>query len=271
MRLPLAHSGNSPLVKRHLLIALLTGAISLVIGGSASAQSAPAPMPAASASPKPKLFVTGQQFIAVGVSATSNVTSEFVPGSSTGLTELEGWQTGETTLLGHFHVLSYSDFRSFAYQHVGTNPVATIGGNGFASVPSFLVHDDEMESGGGPRIAPHIFAGLDLFTRRVNTGYPPVHGVGYVVMLAPNPVPVITPYAWVSYTPNAGGMYSLGNGPATALTYRGLRYRAGMLINQPGTHLYLDISFAGEDLHDRTNAPASVRDSMLAAGLGVRF
>jgi hypothetical protein len=258
-------------VKRQLIAALLTGVVSLVISGSASAQSAPAPAPAATASPKPKLFVKGPQFIAVGVGAASNVTSEFVPGSSTGPTELEGWQTGESTLLGHFHVLSYSDFRSFAYEHVASNPVATIGGNGFASVPSFQVHDDEMESGGGPQIAPHVFVGLDLFTRRVNTGYPPVHGVGYVVMLAPNPAPVISPYAWVSYTPNAGGLYSLGNGPATALTYRGTRYRAGMLINEPGTHLYLDIGFAGEDLHDRTNAPATVRDSMLAAGLGVRF
>ncbi len=258
-------------MKRQLIATLLTGALSLVIGTGASAQTAPTPAPAATASPKPKLFVAGPQFIAVGVSTTSNVTSEFVPGSSTGRTEFEGWQTGETTLLGHFHVLSYSDYRSFAYQHVASNPVATIGGNGFASVPSFLVHDDEMESGGGPQIAPHVYAGLDLFTRRVNTGYPPLHGIGYVVMLAPNPAPRISPYAWVSYTPNAGGIYSLGNGPATALTYRGLRYRAGMLINQPGTHLYLDVGFAGEDLHDRTNAPASVRDSMVTAGLGVRF
>jgi hypothetical protein len=260
-------------VKRQLIAALLTGVASLVISGIAAAQSAPAPEPAATPTPKPKpkLFVTGPQFIAVGASAASNVTSEFVPGSSTGPSEIEGWQTGESTLLGHFHVLSYTDYRSFAYEHVAANPVATIGGNGFASVPSFLVHDDEMESGGGPRIAPHVFAGLDLFTRRENSGYPPVHGVGYVLMLAPNPVPVISPYAWVSYTPNAGGLYTLGSAPQTALTYRGTRYRAGVLINEPGTHLYLDVGFAGEDLHDRTNAPAPVRDSMLAAGLGVRF
>jgi hypothetical protein len=209
--------------------------------------------------------------VTIGAAISPRVTSEFRPGSTAGITSFEAWQTGETTLFGRFHVLGYTDYRSFAFDHRASDPVTTIGGGGNALVPAFRVHDDELESGGGVRVAPHVFVGLAFYKRQETSGYPPITGLGYVVVLAPNPRPLITPYAWLSYEPNAGGMYALPDGTRTALTYRGVHYRFGALLRQPGTRLFLDAGFAGENMFDRTNAPMRLSDEMLTLGLGVRI
>ena len=77
--------------------------------------------------------------------------------------------------------------------------------------------------------------------------------------------------AGLTYEPNAGGIYQLPDGNHTALTYRGLRYRAGVLITEPHTRVMLDLGFAGENLNNRTNAPARASDSMFIIGIGTRF
>jgi len=258
-------------VKRFLIASILVALAPFATYANGSAQTAPpAPAPTATPEPKHRLFQSGPQFIAAGVSVASNISSEFRPGSTSMLPSFAAWQTGETTLLGRFHVLSYTDYRSFAYRHAASDPVATVGGTGFTTIPAFQIHDDEMESGGGIRLLPQIYAGLETFARRENTGYPTLHGIGYTVMLAPNPSTHITPYGWISYTPNTGSNYVTPTS-STALTYRALRYRTGLLINEPNTRLYLDLGVAGEDLHNRTNAPATIRDTMVTAGLGLRF
>lgn len=253
------------------LLALLAVMAANVPAIAQTAPPTPAPSPSASPAAKHKLFVTGPQFLAAGVSATSYAQSEFRPGGTSAVPDFEAWQTGETLLLGRFHVISYTDYRSFAYEHLASDPVATIGGGGFAHVAPFLVHDDEMESGGGIRIAPQLFFGLELLTRRENSGYPPLHGLGYTLMLAPNPRLGVSPYGWISYTPTIVGNYALTPAVSTSLSYRGMRYRVGAVVNEPGTRIFFDLGFAGEDLHDRTNAPATVRELMLYAGIGVRF
>jgi hypothetical protein len=240
----------------------------------AAALASPSPTATPSAQPSParhKIFAPGPQFISVGAAISPRVQSEFAPASTVGLTSFEGWQTGETTLFGRFHVVSYTDYRSFSYEHLASEPVAVIGGGGFATVPSFRVHDDELESGGGVRVAPGVFAGMALYARRENSGYPPIHGIGYVLGLAPNPHARVTPYAWLSYWPNAGGLYALNNGTETALTYRGMRYRVGALFEEPGTRVFLDVGFAAENMYDRTNVPMRLTDSMMTVGLGFHF
>jgi hypothetical protein len=239
---------------------------------AAAVETVSSPQPTATSGPhKRKLFVRGTQFIVVGAAISPRVQSEFRPGSTAGITSIEGWQTSETTLLERFHVLSFTDYRSFAYDHVVTDPVATIGGKGRAIVPSFRVHDDELESGGGVRIAPHVFAGLMTFKRQETNGYPPLEGIGYTVMLAPRVNAALSPYGWVSYEPNAGGIYALSNGSHTALTYRGSRYRFGVLVSEPNTRLALDIGFAGEHLFNRSNVAAPVSESSIMIGLGDHF
>jgi hypothetical protein len=245
--------------------------------GVLPANGAPSEVPAA-ASPAPsaspvsrRLFVNGQQVIVIGAAVQPRVQSEFQPHSAIGPASFEGWHTGEATLLGRFHVLSFTDYRSFSYMHNVADPVVTVGGNGTATVPSFRVHDDELEQGGGVRVLPRLYLGVALFKRQENSGYPPLTGAGYALMFAPAPRQAVTPYGWVTYQPNTGGIYALPDGSHTALTYRGVRYRAGVLIGEPGTRLVLDVGYAGENLDNRTNVPLRVSDSMLTAGLGIRF
>jgi hypothetical protein len=230
------------------------------------------PSPAATATPgRVKPFASGPQFVTIGAAVSPRVQSEFRPGSTAGTTSFEGWQTSETTLFGRFHVLSFTDYRSFGYDHPASEPVAVIGGRGFATVPAFHVHDDELESGGGVRVAPHVFAGIAFFKRQETSGYPPLTGIGYALMLAPNPRPLVSPYAWFTYQPNAGGLYALPDGTHTALSYRGVRYRIGAIVREPGTRMFVDLGYAGENLFDRTNAPMRVTDGMPVIGIGVHF
>jgi hypothetical protein len=218
-----------------------------------------------------KLFVGGNQVIAIGATLTPRVQSEFRPGSGSGITSIEAWQTGETTLLGRFHVLSFTDYRSYQYDHFVTDPVTVIGGAGQARVSSFRIHGDELESGGGIRLAPRVFAGIALLKRQETNGYPPLKGVGYALMLAPAPSKIISPYGWFTYQPNMSGIYALPDGTHTALSYRGTRYRFGVLLAEPGTRLALDIGYTGENLFNRSNAPARVNVSSLTAGLATHF
>jgi hypothetical protein len=267
--------GNLPPMKIFITLACLF-AYTAGVGG---AQTMPPADTGATASPSPaptpprshKIFANGPHVIVVGAAISPRITSEFSPASTTGLTSFEGWQTGETTLFGRFHVFSFTDYRSVSYDHQGQNAVATIGGHGSATVSSFRVHDDELESGGGVRVLPRVFLGASLFARRENSGYPPLKGVGYTIMFAPALERSVTPYGWISYEPNAGGIYALADGAHTALTYRGFRYRFGVLIKEPGTRFILDVGFASENLYDRTNVPDRLRSDMLTIGLGVHF
>ena len=91
------------------------------------------------------------------------------------------------------------------------------------------------------------------------------------MMFAPAEHQEVTPYGWVTYEPNIGGIYALPTGDHTALTYRGVRYRAGLLATEPHSRMFFDVGFAGEILNNRTNAPARVSDSMFTIGLGTKF
>lgn len=239
------------------------------------AQSAPAneqPAPAPTVSPaRTKVLERGPQFISIGAAISPRVQSEFRPASTAGTTSIEGWQTSESTLFGRFHVVGFTDYRSFGYNHPSSVPVAVIGGHGFAAVPAFHVHDDELESGGGIRVAPHVFVGIAFDKRQETSGYPPLTGLGYALILAPNPRPLVSPYAWFAYQPNMGGVYALGDGSHTTLSYRGTRYRIGAVVREPGTRLFLDVGYAGENLFDRTNVPMRVTDGMPTIGIGVHF
>jgi hypothetical protein len=263
-------------VNAYLTCRIAIFVVAVSIGGAPlSAQTVPTPAPSAApspaASPKPHFFMPGSQFIAVGVATTPYVRSEFVPNGARSTDALDVWQTSETTIAGRFHVAGYSDIRSDTYTHLAGAGVTTIGGAGTAFVPSFTVHDNEADSGGGIAVGPHLFAGMTLFRRTSNTGYPPLSGIGYDVMLTANPRALIAPYGWFAYFPNVGGIYALADGAHTALTYRAAHYRAGVLIGEPHTRLYLDLGYLGEDLHGRSNAPATIRTSAITVGIAFRY
>ena len=266
---------RSTIVGSMILLAT-TGALP-VLAQSASTVRAASPSPAPFASPissaakRRRLFVPGPQYLSVGIAIAPRVRSEFAPASTLGLNTFEAWNAGETTVLGRFAVASYTDYRTLTYPHASTEAVTTVGGGGSTIVPAFNVHHDELENGGGIRVLPHVYVGLGLIGIQGNVGYPQIHGLGEVLMLQPALQPLIAPYARIFYTANAGGNYTLADGDRTALTYRGWRYHAGVLIREPGTRFALDVGYAGERLLDRTNAPATLQEGMLTLGLDLRF
>ena len=208
--------------------------------------------------------------ISLGVAPATRITSEFRPGSTPARPGFDLWQTGEMRIIG-ISFVSFNDYREVAYDHVSAEPVTTVGGAGSTLVPAFVVHQWTLENGGGIRVAPHLFVGLATANRHQNTGYPPLNGIGYVALLAPNTRAAIAPYGWITYYGNMSGKYALADLSQTALTYRALRYRAGVLFQEPGTHFYFDGGVDGESLLGRTNAPSDVHDFVLRLGLGIRL
>jgi hypothetical protein len=254
----------------------------MAVASPVLAQSAPpapvasaSPGPAATASPTParrRLFVQGQQFISAGIAIAPRASSEFAPPWTVGTTgSFAAWNAGTTTVLGRYQVASYTDYRTLTYPHATSFPVTTVGGTGSTIVPAFNVHEDELENGGGIRVLPNVFAGLGFIGIAGNVGYPKLHGIGEVLMLEPTAQPIVAPYARLFYSANLGGNYALADEPSTALTYRGVRYHAGVLIREPGTRLSLDVGYAGERLLDRTNAPAALQDTMITLGFDLRL
>ncbi len=248
-------------------LVLLAAAATCPALAQSPAPAATAPAPAAtpsSAPPRPRLFVPGPQFVSVGIAIAPRVSSEFAPPGTAGVnTSFALWNAGETTVLGRVHVASYTDYRQLTYPHAAAYAVTTVGGGGSTIVPAFNVHEDELENGGGIRVLPNVYAGLGFIGIQGNVGYPQLHGIGEVLMLQPAVQPIVAPYARAFYSANLGGSYTLANFERTALTYRGWRYHAGVLVREPGTKLALDIGYAGERLLNRTNAPATLHDAMI--------
>lgn len=252
--------------QRILATMTLVGAVGTSV---ASAQDA-APAPAPSAAPY-RLLQRGPTFVSVGGAVASRVRSEFAPSGTSGMPSFDGWTTSESTLFGRYRVASFTDYRSLSFTHGAVDPVPVIGASGTVRVRTFRVHDDELESGGGVEIARGVFAGLSLVKRQENSGLPPLHGVAYVVGFVPNADAAVAPYGWVSYAPNMGGPYQLANGATTAVTYRAVRSRAGVLLRERGTRLYLDLGVTAEWNGVRTNAAAPMQSVALDAGIGFRI
>ena len=259
------------------VIAALVLSWAVVLGASRPAHAqpaaaAPSALPAPTPTPRPRrrLLVQGRQFISLGVSPATRVSSEFRPGSTAARPGFDLWQSGEVRVFG-ISFTSFNDYREIAYDHVAAEPVTTVGGAGSTFVPAFVVHDWSFENGGGIRVASHVYAGIAFLNRQENTGYPALHAIGYSLVVAPNAAPLITPYGWLTYYGNLGGKYTLPDQLQTALTYRGLRYRAGVLFAEPGSHFYFDAGVDGESLLGRTNAPSDIHDFGLRLGLGVRL
>jgi hypothetical protein len=259
------------------MLGLLVVLTALVMGRAGADEPSPSPQASAtlSASPtprgRPRIFETGRQFVSIGFAPERIVTSEFAPTSVGARPGWDLWQTGEQKIEG-ISFISTNDYREIPYPHLASNPVTTIGGEGSTIVPSFQVHSWALENDAGVRVAAHVFAGLAYINIKQNTGYPPLHGVGYAIVLAPNAAaPRTSPYGWISYFPNVGGNYTLADLLQTGLSYRALRYRAGALIRSPGTPIALDLGLDGETMTNRTNAPATISDIAFRLGLAIRF
>jgi hypothetical protein len=218
---------------------------------------APTPAPAPSPAPAPthaKLLVAGPQFVSVGITAVPSVHDRTDPFAQIGESEPNAWQGSEATLFGRYRVGSFTEYRWF-----------------FDPPGALALHRYESQSGGGVALAPHLYAGGATYVRTTQGGEPPIHGIGYGVMLLPDAYAAIAPYGWGFYYPTVGGEALLPAGVRTDLSYRGTGYRFGILLRRPGARAALDVSWSGTTLFNRTNAPTPYRDSALAIGLDYRL
>lgn len=232
---------------------------------AAGAQAAPVLVPTAAA--KPRIFAPGPTFISVGFGVAESISTEFGGPPSDAF---EGWESGETVLFGRWTVLSTTAYRQFSYQHPAGG-VATIGAAGTAAVPAFQVRGSELESTGGVGIFPHVYAVGATLRTTANTGYPPIDGLGYGLALAPAADHGVMPYGNIVYFPNVGGNYALPGGTSTALSYRGLRYQAGVLTGLLTNRIFFDLGFTSTLMRNRTNAPAPIRSNEFTLGFAYRI
>jgi hypothetical protein len=67
---------------------------------------------------------------------------------------------------------------------------------------------------------------------------------------------------------DGAGVQRAGNGAAPPAK---VFSREQPFAAEPHTRVYLDLGYLGEDLHDRTNAPAPLRTSAFTDGIGFRY
>lgn len=191
--------------------------------------------------------------MSIGITAVPQLRDQHDDGAI-GESQPSAWQASEATLFGRFRVGSFTEYRWFLDP---PGPQAR--------------HRYETQSGGGVALAPHLYAGGATYLRTQQGGDPPVHGIGYGLMLVPDAFAAVAPYGWGFFYPNVGGNALLADGLHTALTYRGAAYRVGVLLRRPGARAALDVSWSASAFNNRTNAPTPYREGVLAIGLDYRL
>jgi hypothetical protein len=109
---------------------------------------------------------------------------------------------------------------------------------------------------------------LDRFT---NYGYPRLAGVGGGFEKLSDFDQPVDLYGSILYYPQIQGAYNDIFGNSQSLTYRMLKYQAGITVNVPKTPLFLDFGYLGDHGTEKQNAPDNFTESALYGGLGIHF
>ncbi len=238
----------------------------------------PAPTPVPAAAPYQEHFIAGDYII------NPKVYNEFSPGNT--------GKGGSYRLRGAFEFNLFNlpwmiagDMRTYAFPHncpdlapapAGSQcTVTTIGGTGSTYVPAFTGRDRDIDARLGLKVAdPRIYIGVGYMWRSNDYGYPRQTGVGFGLEKLPDLDHAFSLYGSAYYYPSISGTCGVGTcptGPYT-LSYRMLKYDVGAAINfgHPGG-VFLDLGWLGDQLRNKTNAPADVTHNGPYVGLGIHF
>jgi len=150
--------------------------------------------------------------------------------------------------------------------------VTTIGGLGATAVPAFSVSTYDLEAHLGIKVLdPRVYVGVGYLWRNWNTGYPRISNVGFGLEKLPD---LDHPFSWyVSawYYGNVKGNFTDPTGTTYQLSYNILKAQAGVTYSFPGSPLFIEAGYLGEQLKNKMNAPTDAANTGPYAGIGLKF
>ena len=265
----------------------------------------PVPTVAPTPTPVPPKKVSFQVYAAGDAVFDPKVYNAFSPGNTGGMSD--GGRVGLTLSIANLSFMAEGNFDQFRYPHLGDpafdrngntgspdgtfdgfpSPVCSAGGaavggqgcvsvlgpsSGLAFVPSFVALDTDVDGRVGIGIAsPKIYLVGSYLDRFTNYGYPRLAGVGGGFEKLSDFDQPVDLYGSILYYPQIQGAYNDIFGNSQSLTYRMLKYQAGITVNVPKTPLFLDFGYLGDHGTEKQNAPDNFTESALYGGLGIHF
>jgi pyruvate/2-oxoacid:ferredoxin oxidoreductase alpha subunit len=171
------------------------------------------------------------------------------------------------------------EYRQWGYQHnttailpAGTPCTATfgvaagepgcvtlIGGVGQVYVPAFSPKDNDVDGRLGLKVLdPRVYIGVSYLGRWTNYGYPRQSGVGFGLEKLPDLDTALSVYGSAYYYPQIKGTCDTNVCPTGPfdLEYRIFRYSVGATYSIPGTPVFIEAGWIGDNGKNKLNAPS---------------
>ncbi|HZT13534.1 MAG TPA: stalk domain-containing protein [Candidatus Baltobacteraceae bacterium] len=255
----------------------------------------PAVTPGPTATPAPAAKkITNEVFVAGDYLLGPKVYNEFDPGVK---------QPNDSSYAARaaveFNLLSLpwmveGDYRQWGYQHNTTailpantpctanfgvpagepGCVTLIGGVGQVYVPAFSPKDNDVDGRLGLKVLdPRIYIGVSYLGRWTNYGYPRQSGVGFGLEKLPDLDQAFSVYGSAYYYPQIKGTCGTAVCPTGPfdLEYRIFRYEVGATFSVPGTPVFIEGGWIGDNGKNKLNAPSDFSHNAGYVGLGIHF
>jgi hypothetical protein len=140
-------------------------------------------------------------------------------------------------------------------------------------VAPFALTDTDVDGRIGVGIAtPYALYVVGSYERRFgNYGYPVLQGIGAGIEKVPNFNQLVDLSGSVLYYPAISGSYPGIFGNAQTLSYRYLKYRAGVTISPQALPIFIEAGFTGNRAGAKTGAPSGTTEGGPYAGIGLHF
>jgi hypothetical protein len=144
---------------------------------------------------------------------------------------------------------------------------------GTAYVAPFALTDTDVDG----RIGVGITGSYPLYVvgsyerRSGNYGYPVLQGAGAGIEKVPNFNQLVDLYGSLLYYPAVSGNYPGMFGNTATLSYRYLKYQAGLTISPQALPVFIEAGFIGNRADATRNAPIGTSEGGAYAGIGLHF
>jgi len=250
----------------------------------------PTPTPTLAPTPTPAKTPGSEAFVVGDYVFSPKVYNEFSPGNG-GNGSWAGRAAAEIPL-GGMALMVEGDYRKFSYPHnIGTGfnttncavakpagangdqgCVTVIGGNGQTFVPAFIAQDTAIDGRLGIKLmSPRVYLVGSYMSQWGNYGYPNLTGFGAGLEKLPDLDQTFSLFGSALYYPTVSGTFVDPFGKSFKLSYRVLKYQAGVTLAIPSTPIFLEGGFLGDRGTNATNAPSAYTKNGYFAGLGIHF
>ena len=220
-----------------------------------------------------KPLVSAAHYIAADIIAPPVIYSPFTPGTrGDNYGSYAARAAFEVPVGNAYKIMVGASAERYAYQS-SAGVVTGLAGQGRGSLPAVSIREYQIDERAGLMLVePKIYVGVSYLQMGTTANAPRVRGLGYGLEKLVDSDRNFSLYGSVYYYPNVGGDYTVTGNPNTFdLSYKVIRYQAGVTIAPLGQPFFLDTGFLGDKSTGRRNAPGGYNHQGPFVGLGLRF